>query len=56
MQLCETCGNNHYIGDDNHYFVWARWNDFIMNPKRYIEEAKLHQNQIDDYKIHKTVI
>lgn len=52
---CPKCLNYHYQGPDNHYFVYAKWNDFITNPKKYIDEALDHSTHTNDYDIRKTI-
>lgn len=50
---CSKCLNYHYPEQDEHYFVYAKWNDFIANPKKYIDEALEKKDHTDDYKIYK---
>lgn len=50
---CSECGGTHFRGLDSHYFVYAKWNEFIVNPKQYINEALMHQNNISEYNLHK---
>ena len=52
---CPVCNGTHYSGTENHYFVYAKWCDFIKNPKIYIELASKHSETIDDYNITKEV-
>lgn len=50
---CSKCSNYHYPEPDENYFVYAKWNDFIANPKKYIDEALEKKDHTDDYKIYK---
>ena len=54
-QKCSKCGKNHYVGYENHYFVYATWSDFCKNPQKYIDRAKNNQDNLDDYNIRKNV-
>lgn len=55
LSWCPKCLQYHYDGVDNHYFVLATWNDFIMNPPKYIDEALNRSNHVNDYNIKKTI-
>lgn len=50
---CRECGDKHYRGLDSHYFAYAKWIEFISNPKKYIDEALIHQANMSQYKLHK---
>lgn len=50
---CKECGGIHYRGLDSHYFAYARWNEFISDPKKYIYEALAHKDHISEYDLHK---
>ena len=52
---CQVCTKTHYSGTENHYFVYAKWCDFIKNPQKYIELAARHSDTNDEYKIAKEV-
>lgn len=52
---CNTCNGTHYRGSDNHYFVYARWNEFCANPQQYIELAEQHSEKTSEYNIKKMV-
>lgn len=53
--ICPDCGGVHYRGFDNHYFAYAKWEDFIKTPKEYLVIATSHRDHISDYNICKTV-
>lgn len=53
---CPHCGEIHYRGSDNHYFSYAKWEDFKQEPMQYINSALEHQKVIDEYTIHGQVI
>lgn len=50
---CRECGGKHYRGSDSHYFAYAKWIEFISNPKKYIDEALIHQANMSQYDLHK---
>lgn len=52
---CSICDRDHYYGDKNHYFVYARWCDFMENPAEYIDTALEHLANIEDYELCKEV-
>ena len=52
---CYTCNSYHYYGNNNHYFIHAKWCDFVKNPGNYIDLALEHQEHIDDYNIQKEI-
>lgn len=52
---CNLCGDKHYRGPDNHYFVYVKWEDFKNDFETYIERAYEHQENADEYDIVKTV-
>ena len=39
-EYCSICGNIHYVEDDVHYIVYAKWCDFKLNPKIYLDLPK----------------
>lgn len=53
--ICPTCGRVHYRGYNNHYFVYAKWKDFIKAPKKSLDMAESHREHINEYNIYKSI-
>lgn len=53
--MCKLCGDRHYRGFDNHYFAYAKWENFKNDFETYINRAYDHQKNADEYDIEKTV-
>lgn len=51
---CEKCGSYHYQGCVS-YIDAVKWEDFILAPDVYIENAHNRRDNIDDYEIHKNL-
>lgn len=52
---CDKCGRIHYDAIESHYFVFAKWCDFITRPSKYLDIAQDHKGKTGDYNIRKTV-
>lgn len=52
---CKLCGDKHYRGLDNHYFAYAKWEDFKNDFETYINRAYEHQENANEYDIKKEV-
>lgn len=44
-----------WSGSDTSYLKPVRWDEFISNPDKYIEDAVRRQDNVDDYKLRKEV-
>lgn len=51
---CGKCGSYHYQGCVS-YIDAVKWEDFILAPNFYIENAHDRRDNIDDYEIHKNL-
>lgn len=52
---CGRCNGVHYRGNDNHYFAYAKWCEFVKNPKKYIDIALENQDNYDEFNIRKII-
>ncbi len=52
---CYSCKHEHYQSNSSSYIIYTRWKDFVRDPKRYIEEARKHQDHISEFNICKTI-
>ena len=52
---CDICHRVHFRGNDNHYFAYAKWCDFIKNPRKYINLALENREKSDEFIIKKKI-